>query len=360
MSTYLQIYSDTKEKIQKGLLKPGQRIQPHRDLRGDYSVSIATVTRAINRLKKEGYVRSHRGLGTVVSEWSEQTGRSQNNTVSLVSYYQHFIQDAFSYTVQKVFAGSTWSIHSRCSHSNLEWYRDMLADCHKNPPAGMILLTLHPSQFEYREELLPKPCTKVVLMGHEIPGRQYDLVRNNIYANGRMLAEYLVNKGYRDFVFLTDAKQEELRVSECLKGMGEIFTYHEIPFGPEQYRRFENPHSYGPRIAPFEDSYNYVKKMLQHERPRVIITGHDWCAVGAIRAVLDLGLSIPEDIAVVSTVTECDLSVITATPKITTVDTLFDYRIRIAAETLKARLEGNEGPIVYHDVHGRICEGETA
>jgi DNA-binding LacI/PurR family transcriptional regulator len=360
MIPYIHVYRDTKNRILKGDLKVGVKLPSHRDMCKDYDVSITTITRAINQLKKEGFVESFRGVGTVVAQPPKNADQPSSNTVSLVSYHQHFMQDAISYAVQEVFSGSAWPIHSRCSHSNLEWYRDMLADCRKNPPAGMILLTMHPTQFKFSEELLPKPCTKVVLLDHEIPGQRYDLVRSNAYANGKMLAEYLIEKGYENFVYLSDAKQEELAISPYLKGIGEKFTSHGIPFGPKLYRRFDNPHSFGRKIAPFTDSYNYVKNMLQHERPRVIIAGHDWCAVGAIRAIQDAGLSVPDDVGVASLGTTIDLSSFAATPKITSVDVLIDYQLRTAAETLKSRLEGDESPIVYHDIHGRILEGQTA
>ena len=48
MNTYLEIYQDTKQKILKGHLKPGTKLPAHREICEDYSVAIATVTRAIN------------------------------------------------------------------------------------------------------------------------------------------------------------------------------------------------------------------------------------------------------------------------------------------------------------------------
>ncbi|MBN1553512.1 MAG: GntR family transcriptional regulator [Phycisphaerae bacterium] len=360
MLQYLQIYKDTKNKILQGDLKPGSKLPPHRDICEDYSVSINTVTRAINLLKKDGYVKSYRGLGTMVVDAETQNTPSAGNTVSLVSYYQHFMQDAASFAIQDVFSGSNWSIHSRCTHSNLQWYREALVDCRENPPAGMVLLTMHPTQFAYGEKLIPSPATKVVLIDHEIPDRCYDLVRSCGYANGKILAKHLVQKGYRDFVLLTDAKPDELAHSRTLQAMRAVFAPCGISFGPEQYRRFENPHSFGPRIDPFQDSYDRVRDMLRHEQPRAIVTGHDWSAVGAIRAIQDSGLSVPDDVAVASWGTSVDLSSFTGVPEITSVDVMFEEQMRAAAEMLMARLEGDEGPIVYREFSGRIIEGQTA
>jgi DNA-binding LacI/PurR family transcriptional regulator len=142
--------------------------------------------------------------------------------------------------------------------------------------------------------------------------------------------------------------------------MGELFQCHGISFGADRILTYEATHGFGVKIDPFIDAYNFVRELLTRRKPRVIIAGHDFCAVGAIRAIQDAGLSVPDDIAVMSTSTALDLSAITAAPKITSVDTLFTYRIRLAAEILKSRLEGDTRPVIYRETHGRIRKGETA
>jgi DNA-binding LacI/PurR family transcriptional regulator len=197
-------------------------------------------------------------------------------------------------------------------------------------------------------------------MVHEIPGHTYDLVRSNLFADGEMLAEYLIKKQYNNCIYLSDAKRDEVAISPLINGLSKKFREYGISFGLDQTRLFENPHSYGVRKDPCIDSYNFVKQLLTRERPRVIIAGHDWCAMGAIRAIQDSGLSIPGEIAVVSAETVVDLSTITSTPTITGIDTLLHYRAKMAAEILKRRLEGDDRPVVYHEIHGKIQEGETA
>jgi len=185
-------------------------------------------------------------------------------------------------------------------------------------------------------------------------------VRCNAYANGKILANYLLKRGYRDFVLVSDGKPREVAVDSGVRALRSTLEREGVAFGPERYRTFENPHSFGAKLEPFRDSYTYVKDVLQRERPRVIIAGHDWVAVGAIRAALDSGLSIPGDLAVASMGTSVDLSAITVIPKITSVDMLFEQQIRVAADVLRARLEGDDGAVVYREYCGQMIEGETA
>ncbi len=48
-----------------------------------------------------------------------------------------------------------------------------------------------------------------------------------------------------------------------------------------------------------EDSYNSTLELLTRERPDAVLAHNDTTAIGVIRAVIDSGLKVPEDIAVV-------------------------------------------------------------
>lgn len=359
MSSYLQIYNQTRERILKGELRPGMRLPAHRELCGRFSVSIATVTKAINRLKQEGLVSSHRGLGTVVAEPVSATTQTASKMICLVSHLQNFQNEMLSRAVQEVFSGTQWMINARCTHSNLEWYKQYLMDCREHPPAGMIWWVVHPTIQPYTEEMLPASCTRVVQMVHEVPGRSYDLVRANSYANGEMVAEYLVSKGYGECVFVSNARRSELEVSPFLAGLSSGFAEQGVVFGMDQVRICDDAHCYVAKKDPCIDAYNFVSEMLKRERPRLIVTQHDWLSVAAIRAIQDAGLSVPGDIAVMSYEKTIGLESIVANPKITSVDTLVYYCAKLAAQILKRRLEGDERPLCCHEIHGRLCEGET-
>ena len=206
MKSYIHIYKETRDRIMRGDLKPGTKLPSHRNICEDYAVSIPTVTKAINRLKREGLVSSIRGLGTMVADAPHSGGLVGTKTVVFVSFFPNFIHEVSSYALQEVFQGTDWRINARCTHSNLDWYRDYLIECREYPPAGMIWLPMSPYIYDHTEEMLPHPATKVVMISHEIPGRKYDLVRANGFADGFSLAEFLVDKGYdRDFIFLTEA-----------------------------------------------------------------------------------------------------------------------------------------------------------
>lgn len=68
---YEQLRRQLAELITAGLLEPGDRLPPLRQLAGDLGVAVGTVARAYRELEQQGMLSSRRGGGTRVA-----TGRA--------------------------------------------------------------------------------------------------------------------------------------------------------------------------------------------------------------------------------------------------------------------------------------------
>jgi DNA-binding transcriptional regulator YhcF (GntR family) len=62
------IYNDIKDKIEKGVLKPGEALPPYTALKKQYGVAAATVGQAMSRLRVKGFIWSHRRKGLFVAK----------------------------------------------------------------------------------------------------------------------------------------------------------------------------------------------------------------------------------------------------------------------------------------------------
>lgn len=359
MRSHLEIYQDVKQRILNGKLMPGTMLPTHRRLCQEHSVSVGTITKAINRLKKEGYVQSQRGSGTMVKDLSEKTQNIARNTVVVVTAGHILTHNLLAYAAQEVFFGTNWVLANRCAYGNLDWYKDALRDSHENPPTGMILNAMAPQEFCYEQSLLPSPDTKVVIIGHEIPGRTYDRVCASAYWEGHLLSEYILRKEHKSVLYVTTSPLGLPLESDTLRGLAESLSRNGVPFDESHIRRYQDTHSYGLKPDPVIDGYQYIRELLKRERPGVIVAGHDWIAVAAVRAIQDSGLTLPDDVAVISAEGAEYIGRITGTPKLTSFDTLFYLRAKIAADILKQRLEGDDGPVRVHEVLGHVVEGQT-
>jgi DNA-binding LacI/PurR family transcriptional regulator len=89
----------------------------------------------------------------------------------------------------------------------------------------------------------------------------------------------------------------------------------------------------------------------------ILICGHDYPAVGALRAVLDAGIRVPDEMAILS---ELRGAVAGAAPmELTTFDVHPEIQGQLAAEALMRRIEGYDGPYDVHHVPCEMIEGET-
>lgn len=61
------IYQELRRKIERGELRPGDRLPSYAQLREQYKVSNATAARAVFMLKERGYVTGMQGLGVYVA-----------------------------------------------------------------------------------------------------------------------------------------------------------------------------------------------------------------------------------------------------------------------------------------------------
>jgi DNA-binding transcriptional regulator YhcF (GntR family) len=63
---YARIVAELRERIESGVLAPGDRVPSTREITKDWGVAMATATKALTALRQEGLVRAVPGVGTVV------------------------------------------------------------------------------------------------------------------------------------------------------------------------------------------------------------------------------------------------------------------------------------------------------
>ncbi|MEV4016770.1 winged helix-turn-helix domain-containing protein [Nonomuraea angiospora] len=63
---YMVVADHIAAKIERGDLKPGQRLPSELDLAGQYGVARMTIRRAMKELRDRGLIRSVHGKGTYV------------------------------------------------------------------------------------------------------------------------------------------------------------------------------------------------------------------------------------------------------------------------------------------------------
>jgi DNA-binding transcriptional regulator YhcF (GntR family) len=89
---YEQLRRQLTELISSGVLAPGDRLPPLRQLAADLGLAVGTVARTYRELEAEGLVRSRRGGGTRVQELARQSPGQVAE--ALRRYAEGFVQQA--------------------------------------------------------------------------------------------------------------------------------------------------------------------------------------------------------------------------------------------------------------------------
>jgi GntR family transcriptional regulator len=90
---YEQLRRQLTELISAGVLAPGDRLPPLRQLAADLGLAVGTVARTYRELEAEGLVRSRRGGGTRVQDLAPRQSPGQV-AEALRRYAEGFVQQA--------------------------------------------------------------------------------------------------------------------------------------------------------------------------------------------------------------------------------------------------------------------------
>lgn len=113
------------------------------------------------------------------------------------------------------------------------------------------------------------------------------MVSVDFYRAGRLAAQHLLGLGHRQIAVIVDEPQQTLR----LEGFRSVVEGAGIALPQEMIQ---------PGDSLLESGYTAAKTLLASQtRPTAIFATTDWMALGAIEAVLEEGLSVPQDISVI-------------------------------------------------------------
>ncbi len=167
----------------------------------------------------------------------------------------------------------------------MKTYTDLMMDAGVD---GLIFSSVHlhePVTEKLIDERFP-----VVLVNRKLSGKSCNYVICNNVNGAYEITEHLINLGHRKIAIITGSPNLSTG-RERLKGYQKALKDHGIDFD----------HNYIIQ-GPFkrETGYRAAKQLLtMKDRPGAIFAGNDFMAMGVIDAIEELGMNIPEDVAVV-------------------------------------------------------------
>jgi LacI family transcriptional regulator len=196
-------------------------------------------------------------------------------------------------------------------------------------------LLLAPASDETRHSIFPllRGSFPVVLLDRSLPESDCDLVVSDSVSGARRLTEHLIAIGHRSIAHLTDADDTSTG-RDRLRGYREALAAAGVPGRDELVFRTTVDQLGGYRAAQ--------EVLALDPRPTAIFAVNNMTAIGAMKALRERGLSVPEDMALVCFDDVEHLAVLS--PFLTVVDQPAETLGSLGAQLLLERIAGKAGP----------------
>lgn len=137
-----------------------------------------------------------------------------------------------------------------------------------------------------------KPC---VLINCRDRGMRLDMVSPDHFMIGEFSAHYLIEQEHREILTLMCLRRRTME--QRLDGVREAFSDHNMPF--DDRRHLVTTSGFGAEEA-CEAITDFLSSRSSEQYPSAILAGGDFMAVGALDALEKLGLSVPNDVSIMS------------------------------------------------------------
>jgi DNA-binding LacI/PurR family transcriptional regulator len=293
---YRQIIDDIQYQIESGILRIDDQVGSQNELAKKYNVSLITVKKALSELIKEGILYSRVGKGTYVAKRSTNGHKISSKTIGIVlqdlksPFFSLIAQEAENTAFVKgysiLFTNSSGQLAKE--ESQIEHFREMgvsgliIASMTHEYRANPTIRKLHNEGFPYvMVSYIHDPDIYFVGTDHEY--------------GGYIATQHLIEVGYRRIGCIHGEKGN---LVGYLRYKGYIRALQEAGREEDERNVFRLPR--GGEWYDFTSGYEIGKKICElTDRPDAVFVYNDLAALGFQRAVLERGMKIPEDIAII-------------------------------------------------------------
>jgi GntR family transcriptional regulator of arabinose operon len=284
-----------RNRIDEGILIPGEKLSSESQLCAQFGVSRNTVRQAIRNLAREGLVESIRGVGTFCRTRPPLSPLSANIGVVaffISSYiYPEIIRGCYNTLSRKGF-----NLLLNQSEYNLERERAILLDLRKKKVGGIIITPIYGAGDRSNALLLEEIATDgipVVLCDDWYPGRSFSSVTLDYQTSGEQAAAHIWSKGHRRIGLFY--QKDFLIKAHRMKGVLDFLGRQEAPVRSSWIVGFNGQ---GPTSGAAAAAERFLKGAAK-ELPSAFICGNDEDALRLIEAAERLGIRVPDDLSVV-------------------------------------------------------------
>jgi DNA-binding LacI/PurR family transcriptional regulator len=197
--------------------------------------------------------------------------------------------------IQEVLAEAGYSAFLATAGRSVEKERDSLLAFVDHRLDGIIVATRGTEIGNEIVNEITKQNIPVVTVGHPIEGSAVDCVTADHQKGTYAATTHLIELGHKNIGFIGVAMEDALNLRR-FRGYLAALTEH----GLTLHKEYVVGPSHGPAYSTEEDGYKGMLSLVKlKRRPSAIVARNDFTAIGVLRAAHELGLAVPDEIAVV-------------------------------------------------------------
>jgi DNA-binding LacI/PurR family transcriptional regulator len=287
-----------RSKIEIGELKHGQKIPSERELCVEYGISRTTVRNALLSLVNEGLIVRYSGSGSFVKKDADltQEGRKKIGNIGFIrcqhSISSHRITEDYIYF--DILNGIQQEIAKYDQHLIFSYIiendtntESMIGSLLKKID-GIMLGEIRTQNFFEKIKHFPIPT---ILINPSIYYYDVDSIDTDNIIGAYKAVEYLIELGHKN-IGIINGRITTRHASERFQGYRMALEKNGICFSEKNVTGNINWQR--------ETGYNGMRQLLE-KNPKItaVFAASDALAAGAIEAILDAGLNVPDNISII-------------------------------------------------------------
>lgn len=270
-----------------------------KDLSAQTGYSVGTISRVLNnqpnvsQKARETILRAASECGFQLNANAKQLKQQHSNTILVVVKGTH--NELFASLVERIQAMIAETKYPLIVDYVDEAENEVLRAvrlCREKKPLGILFLGGDREHFLADFQKISMPCVLVTCDASKIPFDNLSSVSSDDVLAGKTAMEHLLSQGHKRVGIIGGPRIHSSMTLERYQGCEEAFREYGVAFDGEK--------DYESVRFSFEWGYRAAQQLLKKGRDyTAIFAMADVLAIGAMRAVQDAGLRVPEDVSVV-------------------------------------------------------------
>jgi LacI family transcriptional regulator len=268
------------------------------DIAREAGYSVSTVSRVLNG-RRDVSAKARERILSVVDERQFVPNRNAKNlkqTASqgillLVKGTSNMLFADVTEELQIMVENSDHSLRVHYLDEDMNEVKEAIRICREHRPIGILFLGANVENFTEEFELVTVPCVLVTDRGDELGFENLSSVSTDDETAAEQAMDYLFEHGHRNIGII--GGNMELSSPSRRRKRGCLHSF-------EKYGCTFDERNYATARFSFDSAYRAMKQLLAQDlQLTAVFAMSDVMAIGAMRAIFDAGLRVPEDISVI-------------------------------------------------------------